>query len=641
MEFVKIKNVKIDDDFWNRYEALARGSIIPYQWKALNDEIEDADKSGAIQNFKIAAKVCEGEFHGFVFQDSDLSKWLEAASYSLATHEDKELEKRCDEAIDLIAKAQREDGYIDTYFLIKEKGKEFTNFCDWHELYCAGHMIEAAVAYAEATGKTKLLDVVCRFTDLIDKTIGPEEGKLHAYPGHPEFELALIKLYEATGEERYLRLCEYVINERGKEPNFFQQELEKRGNITGWGAKIDKVDLCYCQAHKPVRKQAEATGHAVRAGYLYTGMAGLAAKTQDESLVSACKALWNNVTRKQMYITGGIGSQGHGEAFSFNYHMPNDTVYNETCAAISLAFFAKKMLELNVDSEYSDVLERVIYNGSISGMSIDGTEFFYVNPLEVWQEATQKAAVTGHVASRRRKWFGCACCPPNLARMITSLGTYIYSSDSSTVYAHLFIGSEAALNIGNQKVTISQKSSLPWGDGASFALSEGRYTFAVRIPSWSKGYTLSINGSVVPAEVKRGYAYITRDWKDGDTVSLAFNIDVDIVVANPHVRADAGKGAIVRGPIVYCLESIDNTELICSIRLKNKEDSNFTVIYEPETLCGVNVIEGDALIRRDCGEDTLYKTAKDEYEPIRIRAVPYALWGNRNPSEEMAVWLNY
>ena len=425
-EFAALKNVKVKDGFWSKYEEIAKNVIIPYQWDAINDLVPDTEPSHAIKNFKIAAGEMEGEFRGFVFQDTDVAKWLEAVSYRLTIEPDEKLEKTADEVIDLIGRAQREDGYLDTYYLIKEKGKEFTNLLDCHEMYCAGHMAEAAVAYFEATGKRKLLDIVCRFLDLIAQRVGKEEGKIHGYSGHPEIELALVRVYKATGDKKYLDFCKYLIDERGCEPNFFQQELESRNFINMWGGKDKKADTVYCQAHKPLREQKEAVGHSVRAGYLYTGAAHLALELGDKELFNACETLWDNATKKQMYVTGGFGSQVHGEAFSFDYQLPNDLSYTETCAAISFVFFAQKMLMSDVDSKYSDVLERILYNGSISGMALDGKHFFYTNPLETWDEQNKKVPAYRHNKVKRPGWFGCACCPPNLARMITSLGNYIY-----------------------------------------------------------------------------------------------------------------------------------------------------------------------------------------------------------------------
>lgn len=636
-EFAPLKNVKVNDGFWSKYEAIARDVIIPYQWEALNDRVPDTEPSHAIENFKIAAGEAEGEFHGFVFQDSDVAKWLEAVAYRLTIAPDEKLEETADEVIDLIGRAQRADGYLDTYYLLKEKGKEFTNFLDCHEMYVAGHMAEAAVAYYEATGKKKLLDIICKFIDLIMEKVGSEEGKLHGYSGHPELELALVRVYKATGERKYLDFCDYLVNERGKEPNFFQQELEARDHINMWGNRDEKADLIYCQAHKPLREQKEAVGHSVRAGYLYTGAAHLAIENGDKELWEACETLWDNATKKQMYVTGGFGSTVYGEAFTFDYQMPNDLSYTETCAAISFLFFAQKMLMGEVDSKYSDVMERILYNGSISGMALDGKHFFYTNPLEIWDEQNKRVPAYRHNKIKRPGWFGCACCPPNLARMITSLGNYIYSSDDDTIYTHLYIGSNAKVKVGEKCVTIKQESMMPWEGKSTFTLSEGEYTFAVRVPSWADKFTLKVNGEEIEYSVKKGYAYVRCSWAEGDIVTVEMPMEAKLVEANPYVRADAGKAAICRGPVVYCIESKDNGDRLSSIKIS--PDATFRCERDDELFEGSVSVFAKALKKKAWETDDLYKAFTQSYEEIEIKAIPYAFWGNRDDNREMAVWI--
>jgi Uncharacterized protein conserved in bacteria len=373
---VSLKNVKIDDNFWSEYQKLVKEVVIPYQWEALNDNVPDADPSYAIKNFRIAAGEEQGEFGGMVFQDSDVAKWLEAVAYSLTINPDPELEALADKTIDLIAKAQQPDGYLNTYFTIKSPDKKWTNLQECHELYCAGHMMEAAAAYYHATGKKKLLDVMCRFADHIAAVFGVEPGKLKGYDGHQEIELALVKLYKATGNEKYLKLSKYFIDERGQEPYFFEEEWRKRNKISFWSNSVsEKPNESYHQSHKPVREQSEAVGHAVREVYMCTGMADIAAETGDKELFEACKRLWDNIVNRQMYITGGIGSTNHGEAFSFDYDLPNDTIYAETCASVGLIFFAHRMLQIEAKGNYADVMERALYNTVISGMAKDGRHF--------------------------------------------------------------------------------------------------------------------------------------------------------------------------------------------------------------------------------------------------------------------------
>lgn len=642
---VSLKNVKINDNFWSQYMELVRDVVIPYQWEALNDRIEDAAPSYAIRNFKIAAGLEEGEFGGCVFQDSDVAKWLEAVGYSLSVTPNPELEALADETIDIIEKAQQPDGYLNTYFIIKEPGKRWTNLVDCHELYCAGHMMEAAVAYYEATGKRKLLDIMSKYADCIDSIFGTETGKLRGYCGHQEVELALVKLYKATGKEKYLKLAKYFIDERGQKPSYFEAELEKRGMKSHWtGNPIKKIDLAYTQSHLPVREQKEAIGHSVRAVYMYTGMADIAAETGDKSLFDACETLWNNLTEKQMYITGGIGSTNHGEAFTFDYDLPNDIVYAETCASIGLVFFAQRMLQIQARGKYADVLERALYNTVVSGMSKDGKHFFYVNPLEVWPEASEKNPTRHHVKSIRQKWFGCACCPPNVARLLSSLGQYIYSSNDKTVYAHLYIGGEVVVNLGSEKVKLVQETNYPWSGDVKVKVSvdeEKEFSLALRIPGWCRNSSITVNGDKVELEGKiiDGYAYLNREWKDGDTVELNLDMSVNLIQANPKVRADAGKVSIQRGPLVYCIEEIDNGANLSAISIDPKQE--LKTEFDETLLGGAATITGEGTRTDEANwENQLYRSFNCEEKYVKIKAVPYYLWGNRAPGE-MMVWIKH
>ena len=638
-EFAPLKKVRVTDGFWSRYQDIAAEKIIPFQWRAINDEVPDIEPSHAIRNFRIAAGLEEGEFAGYVFQDSDVAKWLEAAAYLLTIRPDPELEKTADGVIGLIESAQQEDGYLDTFFQIAEPDKKFTNLNECHELYCAGHMTEAAVAYYEATGKDRLLNVMRRFIDLIDEKIGPEEGKLHGYPGHPELELALCRLYRATGEERYLKLCEYMVNARGTEPYFFEEELKRRGYTGFWGGgRQDHVDGKYNQSHKPIREQKEAVGHSVRAGYLYTGAADLAAEIGDESLARAMEVLWDNVTNRQMYITGAVGSQVWGEAFSFDYHLPNDTVYGETCAAISMVFFAKRMLRMKADRTYADVMERLLYNGTISGMALDGQHFFYTNPLAMWEEATKRSGASGHIRSKRPGWFGCACCPPNLARMITSLGGYIYSTSADTAYVHLYVGSEAELDVGGKTVTLSQTGNYPWDGHIVLKPGAGTYRLALRIPGWARTFSVRINGAAVSPALENGYAVMSREWRDEDEVILDLPMPVEFAEANPLLRADNGRVAIMRGPVVYCLESADNGEDLEALQLTDPE--GFRAEVDDSLFPGMVKLTGPALRRKPWTTGALYRTYRPgDLEECEITAIPYAFWDNREDTREMIVWI--
>lgn len=640
---VGLSKVDIRDSFWSKYGGLVRDVVIPYQWEALNDKVAEAEPSHCVKNFKIAAGMEQGDYYGYVFQDSDAAKWLEAVGYSLQKNPDPELERTADEFIELIEKAQQKDGYLNTYYTVKEPGKRWTNLNTNHELYCAGHMIEAAVAYYNATGKSRLLEVVCRFADHIDSVFGPEPEKLKGYCGHEEIELALVKLYNATGRERYLKLARYFIDERGKEPYYFDIERQKRGE--SGGDKADRtIDREYNQSHLPVREQDRAVGHAVRAVYLYTGMADIAAATGDQRLLEACRRLWDNMVSRQMYITGGIGSTNHGEAFSFDYDLPNDTVYQETCASIGLVFFAHRMLQIEAKSCYADVMERALYNSVISGMALDGRSFFYVNPLEVWPEACQKSPIKRHVKPVRQKWFGCACCPPNIARLLSSLGEYIYTRTSDSVYTHLYIGGKAEIDLGGDRIAIEQISDYPWDGRIKMkihASGEKEFTLGLRIPGWCGKAEIKINGKTAAHEdaAADGYVLLKRSWRDGDLVELELDMPVELVHSNPKVRSNAGKVAIQRGPLVYCLEEADNGENLSAVVLP--PDTVLSAGFEEGLLGGVVTISGQALRTDEMAWDgELYRPSGYAERKTAIKAVPYCVWGNRKPGE-MLVWVRH
>ncbi|MEV5028285.1 glycoside hydrolase family 127 protein [Paenibacillus sp. LPE1-1-1.1] len=636
-----LKDVRIDSPFWSRYIQLVKNTVIPYQYKAIHDRIPEAEKSFAIQNFRIAAGLAEGEFQGMVFQDSDVAKWLEAVGYSLQAVPDSELEKLADEVIDLVAAAQQPDGYLNTYFTIKEPDKRWTNLAECHELYCAGHMMEAAVAYFDATGKRKLLDVMCKFADYIDSVFGKGEGRLHGYDGHQEIELALIKLYRATGNDRYLQLSKYFIDERGQSPLYLTEEWERRGRKTFFPEMKD-FGVDYAQAHEPVRQQQHATGHAVRAVYMYAAMADIAAETGDAGLYEACKRLWDNLAGKRMYLTGAIGSQAFGERFSFDYDLPSDLAYAETCASIGLIFFAERMLRLEPNSQYADVLERALYNTVLAGMSLDGKKFFYVNPLEVVPEACDYHNKQ-HVKAERQGWFGCACCPPNVARLLSSLGKYIYSIRENTIFVHLYAGSEADLKLGAHNVRLVQEADLPSGNKVSVQVYPGEeavFSLGFRQPDWCPAMHISVNGELLLTEGRseNGYIRIERTWKNGDAVELELEMPIIRMKANPLVRETIGKVALQRGPLVYCLEEADNGNLLHELVLPG--NAQLQADFQSDLLGGVTVIRG--LAERASASDwngKLYKPAAAETSvEEKVTFIPYYAWANR-ACGEMSVWI--
>ncbi len=552
--------------------------------------------------------------------------------------------KTADAVIDLIGRAQQNDGYINTFFTVKEPENRWTNLRDQHELYCAGHLIEAAVAYYQVTGKRKFLEIVSAFADYIASVFGTGEGQLQGYDGHQEIELALVKLYRVTGKEAYLSLSQFFIDERGKQPHFFDGEKKKRGEERpSWWRNNKHGVYSYHQAHQHVRAQEEAVGHSVRAVYMYSAMADLAAETDDHLLKAACERLWQNVTKRQMYITGGIGSSEYGEAFTFDYDLPNDTCYTETCASIGLVFWARRMLQLEARSDYADVMERALYNGTISGMDLDGKRFFYVNPLEVWPQSCEIRNDKKHVKPERQKWFSCACCPPNLARLISSIGHYIYSADEHQAFVHLYIGNESELTIGNTLVKLKQTTNYPWnGDITLDVLLEtaSEFTLALRVPGWCSQATLTINDEPISIEKlsKQGYVYLTRKWKDGDRIKWHFTMEVQRMKANPNVRTNANRVALQRGPIVYCLEETDNGAGLPNISLPTR--ANLRAEFATDLLGGVVTIKGDALRADEARwSEKLYQPAPANKVKTEVTAIPYYAWCNREPGE-MLVWIH-
>lgn len=634
---VSMKNIKITDKFWGNYIELCRTKMIPYQWEALNDRIEGAEPSGCIRNFRIAAGLEEGEFYGHKFQDSDVAKWIEAVAYTLVNYPDESLEATADKAIDLIVSAQQENGYLDTYGIINGEAVRWTELINSHELYCAGHMLEAAVAYYQATGKRKLLDAMLKFTDHIDSVFGMEEGKLRGYDGHPIIEMALMRLYSITKDEKHLKLAKYFVDERGQSPLYLEEECKKYNRPFKWEKSYFKY--MYYQAGMPVREQKTAEGHAVRGLYLYSGMADVAAATNDDELMKVCEDIWNNIVYKRMYITGAVGSSRTGEAFTFDYDLPNDTVYGETCASVALAFFAHRMLKANPKSEYADVLEKVLYNGIISGVQLDGQSFFYVNPLEVFPEACEKSEINRHVKPVRQKWFGCACCPPNLARIVTSISSYLYTVGKDTLFVHLYAGSETELSIGENKFKLNVETNYPYDGKVKLNLNSD-IKLALRIPGWCRNYSIMVNGeNVTDASVKDGYIYLTELRGKNNVIEFDMDMPVKLIRSNPLVRHNTGRAAVMRGPLVYCLEETDNGKNLANVELVS--DGEFNTVYE-EILGGVKVIYAEGL-REAIGEETVSEPLYMEYskphkENVVLKYIPYYAWCNRTPGE-MTVWV--
>ena len=612
----ELTNVSISDQFWAPRIETNRRVTLPHEYVQLKD-------TGRIDAFRLQWKPGDPN-PPHIFWDSDVTKWIEAAAYSLATQPDARLAKRVDDTIALVASAQQPDGYLNTHFTVVEPGKRWTNLRDQHELYCAGHLIEAAVAYYQATGKGVLLGVARRFADHIATVFGPHAKR--GYPGHEELELALVKLYRTTGEERYLQLSRFFIDERGRQPHYFNEEARARGEDPAqWWAR----NYSYSQCHVPVREQDEVVGHAVRAMYLYCGMADVAAETGDEGLLAACQRLWASAVERKLYVTGAIGARRSGEAFGAEFELPNETAYAETCAAIGLVMFAQRMLEMEADGRYADVLELALYNGILAGVSLDGTRFFYENPL---------SSAGGH---HRQEWFGCACCPPNLARLLAALGSYVYAATPDGVAVNLYAAGSGRGEANGRPVTLTQQTHYPWDGTVRLTVEvEAPTSFALRlrIPGWCAGHKLRLNGKRVAAPVSKGYARLQRRWRSGDEVELTLAMPVQQIAAHPHVADDAGRVALQRGPLVYCLEQCDHKADVRSLLLP--KGARLTTRFAPKLLGGVAVVEGTALAPSTNGwKGRLYQpVAALQTRPVRIRAIPYYAWDNRAPGA-MAVWL--
>lgn len=585
IEQIDFSHVKINDNFWSPRLSKHVSATLP----VCIDQIEN--QTGRIRNFENAAKGA-GEHSGIFFDDSDVYKALEGMAYSLINNPDPELEKKADEWIDKFAAAQQPDGYINTFYTLTGLDKRWTNM-DKHEMYCAGHMIEAGVAYYQATGKRKLLDVCIRMTDHMMSQFGP--GKRHWVPGHEEIELALVKLYQTTQEQKYLDFAYWL--------------LEERGHGHGTMGDEGKWDPVYYQDIVPVRRLTDISGHAVRCMYLYCGMADVAALKNDTGYIAAIDRLWDDVVHRNMYITGGIGSSRDNEGFTEDYDLPNLDAYCETCASVGMVLWNQRMNQLTGDSKYIDILERSLYNGALAGISLGGDRFFYVNPLESKGD------------HHRQEWYGCACCPSQLSRFLPSIGNYIYASSDDALWVNLYIGNTGQIRIGETDILLTQETDYPWDGSVKLTISTSQpleKEIRLRIPNWCKTYDLSINGKRINVSEKKGYAVI-KDWKSQDVIALDMDMPVEIVAADPHVKENFGKRAIQRGPLVYCMEEIDNPEYFDQIQLS--PSTTFQTAFVSDILNGI-------------------KTIKTNGRAQSATFIPYYAWDNRKAGK-MRVWIPY
>jgi len=627
---VEFTQVKITDEFWLNRINTNRKVTIPF-------DFEKCETTSRINNFAVAGGIVKGEFVGFRYNDSDVFKVMEGASYSLHTYPDPVLEHYLDSIISLFAAAQEPDGYLYTCRTINPdqlpKGagdSRWSNLKNSHELYNIGHMYEAAVAHYLATGKNNFLDIAIKSADLVCKTFGPGQTQLHDVSGHQEIEIGLVKLYRITKNEKYLNMAKYFLDQRGRPENRVLYTYGENGSIKD-----------YTQDHLPVIEQSEAMGHAVRAAYMYSGMADIAALTNDNDYKLALDRLWENVTGKKIYITGGIGSVHNGEAFGKNYELPNLTAYCETCAAIANILWNQRMFLLHGDSKYIDVLERTLYNNFLAGVSVNGDEFFYPNPLE------------SDGSHERSPWFSCACCPTNVVRFLPSLPGYIYAQNNENLYVNLYIGntSEIKMPFGNMEIT--QKTNYPWqGDvEISFGNLPTSRTFKLnlRIPGWANNEAIAsdlyafmtketasvkieVNGEKTEYNLNKGYAAISREWSNKDVVKISFPMMARKVLANDSVADDRGKFAIQRGPLVYAAEGVDNDSRVRNLLLDS--EASFGELFTNTPMGDITTLIGEAFSVSKDKAGNLVKTEKE------LTLIPYYAWAHRGPNE-MVVWFPY
>ncbi|MGP1622152.1 glycoside hydrolase family 127 protein [Bacteroides heparinolyticus] len=622
---VPFTSVKVVDGFWGQRLKASREVTVPLAFSK-------CEETGRYENFvKAAHPSDEYKVGGFSFDDTDVYKTIEGASYMLQTYPDKKLKKYIDSVLVIVAAAQEPDGYLYTARTMNPKHPHSWSGPErWtkvevlsHEFYNLGHMVEGAVAHCQATGKRNFLDIAIRYADCVCKNIGDKPGQKRLVPGHQIAEMALVRLYTVTGDKKYL-----------EQAKFF---LDARGTTT--------IKDIYSQSHLPVLEQDEAVGHAVRAGYMYSGMADVAAITGDSSYIKAIDKIWENIVSKKIYITGGVGARHQGEAFGDNYELPNLTAYNETCAAIANVYLNYRLFLLHGDAKYFDVLERTLYNGLISGVSLDGGKFFYPNPLS----CDGKYRFNADRTITRQPWFGCACCPSNISRFIPSLPGYVYAVKDDKVYVNLFLSNRAALKVNKKDVVLEQQTSYPWNGDIRLTVTKGGGQFGmnIRIPGWVRGsvlpsdlyfyadnqkplYRVSVNGSQVQGELANGYLCVERKWKKGDVVEIHFDTPVRVVKANDKVEADRGRVAVERGPLVYCAEWPDNAFNVSNVILNRHPE--FQVVERPDMLCGINEITTEA---QALSYDAAGKLALKD---VKLTLIPYYAWAHRGEGR-MDVWL--
>ena len=627
-EPVRFVDVNLEGQFWRERLETVLTRTIPSQHVQLG-------KHGILESLTLPNPPPPLRFprnhHDFtvqVFWDSDVGKWIEAASYALSHRRDPDIEAKIEAITDDLEKAQAPDGYVNCWYLQREPENRWTNLRDNHELYNLGHLLEGAIAYFLATGRRRLLSILERYVDHVRKTFGPGPDQKHGYCGHQEIELALIRLYHLTGERKQLELASYFIDQRGAQPHYFDQEAVARGEDPRdfWAKSYE-----YNQSHMPVREQRKVVGHAVRAMYMYSAMADLAAELKDDSLKRACEILWADVMASKIYITSGLGPAAANEGFTEDYDLPNDTAYAETCASVALIFWAQRMLHLDLDGKYADVMEQALFNGALTGLARDGEHYFYSNPLD------------SDGRHSRWAWHTCPCCTMNSSRLVASVGGYFVSHSDNAIAFHLYGGISTSVTLKSGKVALREISTYPWSGDIRIEVEPEQpstFTLKLRIPGWAKSARASVNGAPVrvEAETHNGYLSIARHWAPGDVVTLDLPMPAERIYAHPAVRMDAGRVALKRGPLVYCCEEVDNPQGPVQ-RIKLPRRSEIRAVPRADLFDGTVTLSADA-VRLDDGDwgDTLYRTKQPAERPVTLTALPYYLWNNRQKGS-MMVWL--
>ncbi len=626
---VRFVDVRLEGDFWKERLDTVLTRTIPSQHKKLGEY-------GILDSLKLPQPPPPLRFprhpNGFtvqVFWDSDVGKWIEAASYALSHRRDAEIEAKIEAVIDDFEKAQAPDGYLNCWYLGREPEKRFSNLRDNHEFYNAGHLLEGAIAYYETTGRRRWLGIMERYLEHIYSVFGPGEGKKRGYDGHQELEIALIKLYHLTGERKHLDFASYLINERGRQPpHYFDIEREEREK-RGWETqRYVHGNYEYSQSHMPVREQAKVVGHAVRAMYMYTAMADLAAELGDDALKRACETLWNDVMITKMYVTAGLGPSAHNEGFTYDYDLPNQTAYAETCASVALIFWAQRMLHLDLDGKYADVMELALYNGALSGLSRDGEHYFYANPLE------------SNGSAERWEWHTCPCCTMNVSRLVASVGGYFLSTAENGLAFHLYGGISATRQIAGTEVAIRERSNYPWSGDITIGIDPAlpaAFDVKLRIPGWAKSFTIKVNGEAIEATPVNGYITIHRTWRNGDSIALDLPMPAERLYANPGVIMDVGRVALKRGPLVYCVEEVDNPGGAVQ-RLKLPRDAELKSSTRADLFGGAVTLSARAKAIDPSDWHDLYRTTPPRETNATLTALPYYLWANRGRGS-MMVWI--